>query len=203
MLKRRRHIAATEAERVAEDEQKCQVAMEREKWLIERARAVEVDPELLLPPPTSRAGRQSADSGLGWMGDETDLEQESEQYSQAEDEGIGDPHVGAPETKGLQLMSEQGEVLDDSTLVFGLLQLPTIFDIHISSYRSHCLPLARRTLPANALFLYARFAHYRCNETWLEELIEGAVERIEQGVYVSSSLSATSSGKANDTTGQC
>jgi len=111
--------------------------------------------------------------------------------------------VGAPETKGLQLMSEQGEVLDDSTLVFGLLQLPTIFDIHISSYRSHCLPLARRTLPANALFLYARFAHYRCNETWLEELIEGAVERIEQGVYVSSSLSATSSGKANDTTGQC
>lgn len=111
MLKRRRHIAATEAERVAEDEQKCQVAMEREKWLIERARAVEVDPELLLPPPRSRAGRQSADSGLGWMGDETDLEQEPEQYSQAEDEGIGDPHVGAPETKGLQLMSEQGEVL--------------------------------------------------------------------------------------------
>ena len=69
-------------------------------------------------------------------------------------------------------------------LVFSLSQLSDIFDIHISSYRPHCSPLSRRSLPANALFLYARFAHYRCDESWLEQLIEGGVERIEQGVYV-------------------
>ena len=69
-------------------------------------------------------------------------------------------------------------------LVFSLSHLTNIYDILITSYRPVCRPLARRTLPANALFLYARFAHYRCDEAWLEELIERAVERIEQGVYV-------------------
>ena len=69
-------------------------------------------------------------------------------------------------------------------LVFSLSQLSNLLDIHITSYRPHCLPLCRRILPANVLFLYARFAHYRCDETWLEELIEGAVEKIEHSVYV-------------------
>jgi hypothetical protein len=36
------------------------------------------------------------------------------------------------------------------------------------------------------LFLYARFAFRQCGEAWLEELLEGAVDRIEAGVYVSS-----------------
>jgi hypothetical protein len=69
-------------------------------------------------------------------------------------------------------------------LAYGPPQLPSIFDILITSYRPCCQPLPKRALPVNALFLYARFAHYRCDESWLEELIEGAVEKIEQGVYV-------------------
>lgn len=55
----------------------------------------------------------------------------------------------------------------------------------ITSYQPVCQPLSRRGLPANMLFLYARFALRRCNESWLEELLEGAVDRIEAGVYVS------------------
>ena len=70
-------------------------------------------------------------------------------------------------------------------LVFSLEQLPMIFDIFISSRRPFCLPKTDRAVPANAIFLYARFAHYQCDQSWLEELIEGAVEKIEQGVYVS------------------
>jgi hypothetical protein len=70
-------------------------------------------------------------------------------------------------------------------LVFQPSQLPAIFDILITNYRPVCQPLAERTLPANALLLYARFAHHRCDESWLEELTVGAVERIETGVYVS------------------
>lgn len=36
------------------------------------------------------------------------------------------------------------------------------------------------------LYLYARFAYKQCSESWLEELLEGAVDRIEGDVYVSS-----------------
>jgi hypothetical protein len=35
------------------------------------------------------------------------------------------------------------------------------------------------------IYLYARFAVKQCSVTWLEELLEGAVDRIEKGVYVS------------------
>lgn len=70
-------------------------------------------------------------------------------------------------------------------LAFGLAQLPSILDVLITSYTPCSQPLSKRSLPAKAVFLYARFAHYRCDETWLEELLEGTVERIEQGIYVS------------------
>lgn len=70
-------------------------------------------------------------------------------------------------------------------LVFSLHQLPGLFDILITKYTPVCQPRDRRALPANALYRYARFAHYQCNEVWLEELLEGAIERIERGVYVS------------------
>lgn len=70
-------------------------------------------------------------------------------------------------------------------LVFSLVNLPEIFDILISNYEPVSQPLSKRTLPANVLCYYARFAYHMCEETWLETLIEGAIERIEEGVYVS------------------
>lgn len=80
--------------------------------------------------------------------------------------------------------------MDASLLVFSLHQLPVLYDMFITSYRPVCEPRNRRALPANALFLYARFAHYRCDEVWLEELLWGAVEAIEAVVYVSSAHDA-------------
>ncbi|KAL7424523.1 putative ankyrin-repeat protein [Cryptotrichosporon argae] len=71
----------------------------------------------------------------------------------------------------------------NALLVFSLPALPALLDALIATYPPTCFPLARRAVPANALFLYARFAYYRCDETWLEELLEGAVEKIEAGVY--------------------
>ena len=75
--------------------------------------------------------------------------------------------------------------LNSTTLAYSSIHLERTFDVLITTCRPQCLPLAKRTLPANVLYLHARFAHYRCDETWLEEFIEGAVDRIEQGVYVS------------------
>lgn len=73
----------------------------------------------------------------------------------------------------------------DEELVFSPANLPAILDITITSYQPVRQPLSRRGLPANMLYLYARFAHRCCDDSWLEELLESAVDRIEQGVYVS------------------
>lgn len=45
--------------------------------------------------------------------------------------------------------------------------------------------------PARALYLLARFACLACDDTWLEDLMGGAVDRIERIIFVSS-LSQTS-----------
>ncbi|ORX40447.1 DIL domain-domain-containing protein [Kockovaella imperatae] len=78
---------------------------------------------------------------------------------------------------------DEGAGLSHDSIVFSLSHLDRIYDILITGYPTQCCPVARRALPANALYLHAKFAYYQCDETWLEELIEGAVERIEQGVY--------------------
>lgn len=70
-------------------------------------------------------------------------------------------------------------------LVFSLPALPSTLDAIISSYPPHAHPRSWRAAPANSLYLYARFALYRCDVDWLEELIVGAVDRIEIQIYVS------------------
>lgn len=168
MLSRRRLKAAETLRRLDEEERAWQMEQDRERWVRDLASVVEVSPELLLPEKKGR--RISHDSGLGGMEDwQNAMDEDSEDGMDEEEDARGD--VGLDET-------------NDSMLVFSLSNLSTLFDIIISTYRPVCTPLEERTLPANTLFLYARFAFYRCDQSWLEELLDGAVERIEQGVYV-------------------
>ena len=90
MLHRRRQKAVTKMEGQGEEDRKSRLARSKEKWLTEWAKVVGVDAELLLPTPRSRAGRSSADSGLGWRGDEDLPGDDEEEEDDAEDEGIGD-----------------------------------------------------------------------------------------------------------------
>lgn len=69
-------------------------------------------------------------------------------------------------------------------LVFSLADLPTIFDVVITTMK----PVRQRTfrtIPANVVFLSARYAHYHGTPELLEELVVGAMERIEAAVHVS------------------
>ena len=93
MLQRRRHILTKKFEKREEEARMKQIAVERERWLTERAKAVEVDAELLLPPPKKRADWRSNGSAIGCHGDEKDAEDDMGDESEAEDEGIGDPNV--------------------------------------------------------------------------------------------------------------
>lgn len=45
-------------------------------------------------------------------------------------------------------------------------------------------PALRCAEPARALYLLARFAVLACDESWLEDLMGGAVDRIERIVFV-------------------
>lgn len=68
-------------------------------------------------------------------------------------------------------------------LVFALDELPVLFDIIISTIK----PVSTRkfrVIPANVLFLCARYAHYFGSDEMVDELMFGALERIEAAVHV-------------------
>ncbi|WVQ94923.1 hypothetical protein IAU59_002009 [Kwoniella sp. CBS 9459] len=171
MLERRRRHAQLKLEAIEKEEKKCQMQLERERWIRDRARITDVDPDLLIvPSQRKRDSRDSRDSGLGWIGYELDLEAERGEDTESEFGDDDDYEIGPLD-------------INSNMLVFTLSHLPVIYDILITNYTPVCQPISKRAMPANALFLHARFAQYRCDETWLEELIEGIVENIEAGVY--------------------
>lgn len=71
----------------------------------------------------------------------------------------------------------------DQMLVFALQELDSIFDVVITNMKPVRMR-SMRTVPANTIFLCARFAHYFGSHEMLEELFLGAIERIELAVHV-------------------
>ncbi|KIM75400.1 hypothetical protein PILCRDRAFT_827312 [Piloderma croceum F 1598] len=66
-----------------------------------------------------------------------------------------------------------------SMLVFSPSELTQIFDSLISNFQ----PSLRNSQPANTLYLLARFACLTCDHTWLEDLIIGATDTIEETFF--------------------
>ncbi|KLO14496.1 hypothetical protein SCHPADRAFT_872681 [Schizopora paradoxa] len=64
-------------------------------------------------------------------------------------------------------------------LVFNPANLPGIFDCFIHDVR----PSVQNADPARALYLLARFACLACDNTWLEDLVLGAVDAIEDTAF--------------------
>ena len=67
-----------------------------------------------------------------------------------------------------------------SMLVFSPRTLPDIFRSLIIDFT----PSMRNTEPANALYMLARFACLTCDSSWLEDLIIGATDAIEETFFV-------------------
>ena len=65
-------------------------------------------------------------------------------------------------------------------LVFSPVALPQIFDSVITNFQ----PALRDATPANTLYMLARFACLTCDHTWLEDLIIGATDCIEDTFFV-------------------
>lgn len=65
-------------------------------------------------------------------------------------------------------------------LVFSPPTLPQIFDSLIVNFQ----PTLRNATPANTLYMLARFACLTCDHTWLEDLIIGATDAIEETFFV-------------------
>ena len=66
-------------------------------------------------------------------------------------------------------------------LVFSPATLPGILESLITNYQ----PSSGDSTPANALYMLARFACLTCDHTWLEELVMGATDDIEDAAFVS------------------
>ncbi len=66
-------------------------------------------------------------------------------------------------------------------LVFSPATLPKILDSLIANYR----PRFKDATPANTLYMLARFAALTCDHNWLEDLLIGATDAIEETFFVS------------------
>jgi hypothetical protein len=65
-------------------------------------------------------------------------------------------------------------------LVFSPPALPHILDSLITNFQ----PSLRNATPANSLYMLTRFACLTCDHTWLEDLIIGATDAIEETFFV-------------------
>ena len=65
-------------------------------------------------------------------------------------------------------------------LVFSPPELPHIFQTIITDIR----PSIRHSEPAKILYLHARFACVACDHNWLEDLVVGSMDKIEDVVMV-------------------
>ena len=70
-------------------------------------------------------------------------------------------------------------------LVFAPHSLPDIFQTLIIDFK----PRIKNAEPANALYMLARFACLNCDDNWLEDLIIGATDAIEETFFVSVTVS--------------
>ncbi|KZT75110.1 hypothetical protein DAEQUDRAFT_720328 [Daedalea quercina L-15889] len=67
----------------------------------------------------------------------------------------------------------------NSMLVFSPISLPDIFQSLITDFN----PSLRNAEPANGLYMLARFACINCDHNWLEDLILGACDAIEETFF--------------------
>ncbi|KAL7409133.1 hypothetical protein BDY24DRAFT_445156 [Mrakia frigida] len=185
------------AQLAVRNERKEQIRWEKENWIKEIAGTAEVDGERLLSRQweeeekggkvdkeekrllrrkrAARRGRVSI--GGTWTlrlrgkngGEESGSGSELEEEEEEEEEAFWEDPQAPPPYHTL--------------LVFSLPNLPSLLDTLISDYPPNAHPRSWRSAPANCIYLFARFALYRCDEDWLEELIVGVVDRIEKGVY--------------------
>ncbi|KAI0687789.1 DIL domain-containing protein [Cytidiella melzeri] len=99
--------------------------------------------------------------------------------------GDSDSEIDLNEVSDIE--DEDSEILDvftpspdyTSMLVFSPHALPNIFQSLIIDFR----PALRNTEPANALYMLARFACLKCGEDWLDDLITGATDAIEDTFF--------------------
>ncbi|PWN49709.1 hypothetical protein IE53DRAFT_369537 [Violaceomyces palustris] len=92
---------------------------------------------------------------------------------------------GAAEVGGdiLSVEFDWEQVRSDQMLVFGLSDLAPLLEMMISDAKPYRAPWTSRAAPANVIFLCARYACSLEDEELLEELILGAIDRIEGSIY--------------------
>ncbi|GJJ09439.1 hypothetical protein Clacol_003661 [Clathrus columnatus] len=104
-----------------------------------------------------------------WGGDSTDMDDsDNETDDDSFDQNVGPMEL--PYTPSIDFTS---------MLVFSPGTLSTVLDS--LTFNSH--PGVRCSEPARALYLLARFACLTCDDTWLEDLMGGAVDRIERIIF--------------------
>ena len=120
-----------------------------------------------------------------WWGDEDDvlgMEADDESEDDAPEDNMLVSPIGPVPGRVSQSELQTPPPDYSSMLVFSRVSLPDIFQSLITDFR----PSLRNAEPANALYMLARFACLNCDHNWVEDLIIGATDAIEDVFFVSS-----------------
>ncbi len=135
-----------------------------------------------------RRVQENIEKALGvpprWWGDE-DIGFSLDMEDDSDDETLNDSTLvspSGPEPCRVSQSELQTPPPDfSSMLVFSPMSLPDIFQSLITDF----VPSLRNAEPANALYMLARFACLNCDQNWIEDLIIGATDAIEDVFFVS------------------
>lgn len=122
-----------------------------------------------------------------WWGDEDtffslESDEEGDEDALAESVLVSHPRTALRRVSQNELQTPPPDF--SSMLVFSPMALPNIFQSLITDFP----PSLRNAEPANTLYLLARFACLNCDHNWIEDLIIGATDTIEDVFFVSGAL---------------
>lgn len=213
MLERHRRNKVKRAETLARREEKRLMAEEKNMRVTHMVAAIELGDSIEFLMMSGCERRRDEPVG-GLSRDEGESETETEDDVEEEAEGgferlqRSDPFEEMETEETSRLVSDAGmtswpmqahssvydlvqpletppDIDDASFLVWTMDQVETSTDIFVRSLTPHCFPLSRRTMPANAIYLFAKFAIHRCDTTWLTTILEEMTASIEQTCAVS------------------
>ncbi|GJN87708.1 hypothetical protein Rhopal_000663-T1 [Rhodotorula paludigena] len=139
-------------------------------WAEQREREddAERDKEAMQRVQLGMDSARNLEVDFGMLGLEEDARKPDDDVLDS-DEGIPNPFVW-------------DRCLPDQMLVFSLPEIPALLDVIISTIKP-VRTRKYRVIPANVLFLCARYAHYFGGQELFEELVFGALERTEAAVH--------------------
>ncbi|KAE8245378.1 hypothetical protein A4X13_0g5953 [Tilletia indica] len=188
-LSKRKLLGRTEREQLAEAELRARELVEgRKRALLETAVLLEIDyPSLLGEGVSLERTTESAmpSSGRSRASMLSPLPARTRGRKARPNTGGLPSGCGALEVGSdpLSAIFSFDSIPPDQMLVFSVSELDILLDVFVTNAKPYRAPWARRAMPANALYLCARWAAVSGDEDLMDELVLNSINRVQEAIH--------------------